>query len=124
MWTPRLDLSRSASGEVSVRVGHELVDEYLHFLAGRARPNSLVARNVQKLDVFTTPRLRIRGSTLQGGHVVEYVGGSPAVTASTLQPTKVDACVATVSLGKCPDADDARCNAGRSCEGSVRGAVD
>jgi len=43
MWTPRLDLSRSASGEVSVRVGHELVDEYLHFLAGRARPNSLVA---------------------------------------------------------------------------------
>jgi hypothetical protein len=26
MWTPRLDLSRSASGEVSVRVGHELVE--------------------------------------------------------------------------------------------------
>src|SRR3954462_8526095 len=26
-----------------VRVGHPLVDEYLRFLAGRARPNSLLA---------------------------------------------------------------------------------
>jgi integrase/recombinase XerD len=31
------------SGEVSVRLGHELLDEYLTFLAGRARPNSVLA---------------------------------------------------------------------------------
>jgi integrase/recombinase XerD len=31
------------SGQVSVRLGHELLDEYLRFLAGRARPNSVLA---------------------------------------------------------------------------------
>ena len=40
MWIPCLVSSRQPSGEVSVRIGHELVDEYLHFLAGRSRPNS------------------------------------------------------------------------------------
>ena len=43
MWSPCLVKASSPAGEVSVRVGHPLVDEYLHFLAGRARPNSLLA---------------------------------------------------------------------------------
>ena len=43
MWSPCLVTSPRGPGEVSVRVGHPLVDEYLHFLAGRARPNSLLA---------------------------------------------------------------------------------
>jgi integrase/recombinase XerD len=42
MWSPCLISSFGVEG-VSVRVGHPLVDEYLHFLAGRARPNSLLA---------------------------------------------------------------------------------
>src|ERR1019366_8726258 len=57
-------------------------------------------RNVRKLDVLTTPRVRIRGLTLQGGRVVEYVAGSPAVTASALQPTKVDVCAVPGSPGQ------------------------
>jgi integrase/recombinase XerD len=43
MWSPCLVKASSPAGEVSVRVGHPLVDEYLRFLAGRARPNSLLA---------------------------------------------------------------------------------
>ena len=43
MWSPCLVKASSPAGEVSVRVGHPLVDEYLGFLAGRARTNSLLA---------------------------------------------------------------------------------
>jgi len=43
MWSPCLVKASGGSEEVAVRVGHPLVDEYLHFLAGRARPNSLLA---------------------------------------------------------------------------------
>ena len=31
------------SGELSVRLGHDLLDDYLTFLAGRTRPNTLLA---------------------------------------------------------------------------------
>jgi len=43
----------SASGEVSVRLGHEVLDDYLRFLAGRARPNSVLAAAFD-LKVFFT----------------------------------------------------------------------
>lgn len=33
----------TASGAQVVRIGHELADEYLTFLGGRARPNTVVA---------------------------------------------------------------------------------
>ncbi len=51
MWTPCLVSSTTAPGEVTVRVGHELVDDYLHFLAGRSRPNSVLAAGYD-LKVF------------------------------------------------------------------------
>ncbi len=35
MWIPCLLRSTRTSGEVVVRVGHDLVDEYLRFLSGR-----------------------------------------------------------------------------------------
>jgi integrase/recombinase XerD len=38
-----VERSLALSGEQLVRVGHELLDEYLTFLAGRARPNSVLA---------------------------------------------------------------------------------
>ena len=41
------------SGEVSVRLGHEVLDDYLRFLAGRARPNSVLAAAFD-LKVFFT----------------------------------------------------------------------
>jgi integrase/recombinase XerD len=43
---PRLlSVNRSVtpSGELSVTLGHDLLDDYLRFLAGRVRPNSLLA---------------------------------------------------------------------------------
>lgn len=51
MWIPCLLRSTRPSGEVSIRVGHELVDEYLRFLSGRARPNTLLAAGYD-LKVF------------------------------------------------------------------------
>jgi integrase/recombinase XerD len=53
VWTPCLVRSTRPSGAVTVRVGHPLVDEYLHFLAGRARRNSLLAAAFD-LKVFFT----------------------------------------------------------------------
>ncbi len=52
MWTPCLVSSKAASGEVTVRVGHELTDDYLHFLAGRSRPNSMLAAGFVLKVVF------------------------------------------------------------------------
>ena len=51
MWTPCLVSSTSASGQVTIRVGHELIDDYLHFLSGRSRPNSVLAAGYD-LKVF------------------------------------------------------------------------
>jgi site-specific recombinase XerD len=51
MWIPCLVWDWRTPGEVSVRVGHELADDYLHFLAGRSRPNSVLAAGYD-LKVF------------------------------------------------------------------------
>jgi integrase/recombinase XerD len=52
MWIPCLVSSTTASGEVRVRVGHELIDDYLHFLAGRSRTNSVLAAAFDLKVVF------------------------------------------------------------------------
>jgi site-specific recombinase XerD len=49
----RLTRSRSASGERVVRLGVPLLDEYLEFLAGRCRPNTVLAV-AYDLKVFFT----------------------------------------------------------------------
>ncbi len=38
-----VEQARTPSGELLVRVGHDLLDDYLTFLASRARPNSVLA---------------------------------------------------------------------------------
>jgi site-specific recombinase XerD len=38
-----VERSIAPSGELSVRLGHDLLDDYLTFLAGRTRPNTLLA---------------------------------------------------------------------------------
>ena len=43
MWTPSFDCLVGADGEREYRVGHELVDEFLEFVSGRARPNTVRA---------------------------------------------------------------------------------
>ena len=49
----RLSRSRSAAGERVVRLGVPLLDEYLEFLAGRCRPNTVLAA-AYDLKVFFT----------------------------------------------------------------------
>lgn len=51
MWSPVFERSVDAAGEVRFRVGHDLVDEFLVFLAGRARPNT-VKSYAHDLKVF------------------------------------------------------------------------
>jgi len=48
-----VEKSRAPSGELIVRVGHDVLDDYLTFLAGRARPNSVLAAAFD-LKVFFT----------------------------------------------------------------------
>jgi hypothetical protein len=48
-----LTRSRNADGELVVRLGARLLDEYLEFLAGRCRPNT-VAAVAYDLKVFFT----------------------------------------------------------------------
>jgi integrase/recombinase XerD len=43
MWTPSFECLVRADGEREYRVGHELVDEFLEFVSGRARPNTVRA---------------------------------------------------------------------------------
>jgi hypothetical protein len=49
----RLSRSRDAAGGVAVRLGVQLLDEYLEFLAGRCRPNTVLAV-AYDLKVFFT----------------------------------------------------------------------
>ncbi len=42
-WKPVVVQSEGASGSLEVTVGHPLVDDYLEFLRGRARPNTIRA---------------------------------------------------------------------------------
>jgi integrase/recombinase XerD len=52
-WSPRLNRSVLSGGRVQVRLGHEVVDGYLEFLAARCRPNTVLAAGFD-LKVFFT----------------------------------------------------------------------
>ena len=51
MWNPVFERVVSGDGERGYRVGHELIDEFLEFVAGRARPNT-VKSYAHDLKVF------------------------------------------------------------------------
>lgn len=53
MWSPSFRCLVHADGERSYRVGHELVDAFLEFASGRARPNTVRAY-AHDLKVFFT----------------------------------------------------------------------
>src|SRR4051812_30936399 len=53
MWSPTFQCVPSAEGERSFRIGHELVDEFLEFAQGRARPNTVRAY-AHDLKIFFT----------------------------------------------------------------------
>ncbi len=52
-WSPCFSRSVSSGGRVRVRLGHEVVDDYLEFLAARCRPNTVLAAGFD-LKVFFT----------------------------------------------------------------------
>src|SRR5258706_15729583 len=53
-WSPCLIRPSVAPGEVRYELGHPLVDRYLEFVAGRARPNTTRATAFDLKTFFTT----------------------------------------------------------------------
>ena len=41
MWSPSFECHVRSDGEAEYRIGHPLVDEFLEFVVGRARPNTV-----------------------------------------------------------------------------------
>src|SRR5215469_431985 len=74
----RLTRSRDAAGEVMVRLGVPLLDEYLEFLAGRCRPNTVLAV-AYDLKVFFTvvvkPPRRVRPVDVRAFMTARRAGG-------------------------------------------------
>jgi amino acid transporter len=54
VWCPSFESRLGSDGRVEYRIGHELVDEFLEFVSGRARPNTVRAY-AHDLSVFFSP---------------------------------------------------------------------
>ena len=111
----RLTRSRNAAGDVVVRLGVRLLDEYLEFLAGRCRPNTVLAV-AYDLKVFFTvvaksPR-RVRPADVLAFMTAQRTGGE-----GRLQVAGPGA--AGCRRGRCGGG----CRACRGCMGSCWPAV-
>ena len=100
MWCPSFQSRLRADGEREYRVGHELVDEFLEFASGRARP-ATVRAYAHDLSVFfgvigkepadVTPRDVLRFVTAQRRprkgveNVVRISDGESGLSASTIK---------------------------------------
>src|SRR6201987_5698274 len=94
----RLTRSRNADGGLVVRLGVRLLDEYLEFLAGRCRPNTVLAvaydlkvfftvvakppRQVRPVDVLAFMTAQRAGG---GGRLQVAGAGGDGVSARTLR---------------------------------------
>ena len=56
LFTPQLSKRPLGESGVEVRLGHELLDDYLRFVAARCRPNSVLAAGYDLKVFFTTVR--------------------------------------------------------------------
>ena len=52
-WSPTFECHVRSDGEHEYRIGHQLIDEFLEFVVGRARPNTVRAY-AHELSVFFT----------------------------------------------------------------------
>ena len=98
---PCLIRSRGPSGEPVLRLGMPLVDDYLEFLAGRCRPNTVLAA-AYDLKVFfgimTMPPDEVRPADVLGFITAQRNGISRG---STLQPVAEDSqAVATSTVAR------------------------
>ena len=95
-WVPCVVRSWSATGELSVAVGHPLVDGYLEFCRARCRPNTILAIAWDLKTFFVTvgrapTRVTsgdvlsfIRAQSSPGGTVVR-LDGSSGMSARTIR---------------------------------------
>ena len=81
-----VESSTAASGEVVVRLGHELLDDYLRFLAGRSRPNSVLAAAFD-LKVFFSWAQKEPGAVTHARDVINFVAAqrAPRATAKVVR---------------------------------------
>jgi len=107
----RLVRSRNAAGELMVRLGVSLLDEYLEFLRGRCRPDTVLAVAYDLKVFFTvvgkTPR-RVRPADVLAFMTAQRTGGE-----GRLQVAGPDA-GGGCRPGRCGGA----CRACRGCMGS------
>ena len=100
MWSPVFECVVDGDGERTYRVGHEVVDKFLEFVAGRARPNTVKAyahdlkvffgvvgkdpAEVTTRDVmgFVTEQRRGRAGV---ENVVRITDGSAGLSAATIK---------------------------------------
>jgi integrase/recombinase XerD len=99
-WSPSFEYQVRADGEVEYRIGHPMVDEFLEFVVGRARPNTVRAyahdlsvffsvvekdpTEVRPKDVmsFVTAQRRARPGA---ENVVRIADGSSGLSAATIK---------------------------------------
>ena len=81
----RLTRSRNAAGDLVVRLGVQLLDEYLEFLAGRCRPNTVLAV-AYDLKVFfavvAKPPRRVRPVDVLAFMTAQRAGGEGRLQAA------------------------------------------
>lgn len=75
-WSPCLVRRRLGKSGVEVRLGHELVDDYLRFVAARCRPNSVLAAGFD-LKVFFTFTAQ-DPSTVSTADVLDFIAAQRA----------------------------------------------
>jgi integrase/recombinase XerD len=98
MWMPCLVQRRLGESGVEVRLGHELVDDYLRFVAARCRPNSVLAAGFdlkvffafvgkEPVEVTTTDVFEfiVEQRTPRRGNVVRIVDGETGLSARTIR---------------------------------------
>jgi integrase/recombinase XerD len=89
VWMPvtavRVSRSRDGAGDLVVRLGVPLLDEYLRFLAGRCRPNTVLAVAYDLKVFFTavgkTPR-RVRAADVLAFMTAQRTGGDGRLQAA------------------------------------------
>jgi integrase len=99
-WSPSFECHVRPDGEVEYRIGHQLIDEFLEFVVGRARPNTVRAyahdlsvffsvvkkdpTEVRPKDVmsFVTEQRRPRPGA---ENVLRIVDGSSGLSAATIK---------------------------------------
>ena len=89
LFDPCLIRSRGPSGQVVVRLGMPLVDDYLEFLEGRCRPNTVLAAGYDLrvfFGVVDKPAAEVRPADVLGFITAQRTGRTGCIEEQRLQP--------------------------------------